>query len=672
MGKTGETNRLVSDADALEAWQIEVQIDAAYANGQHELLVPLAERWLEIHADAFESASEKQLEILQKLAESLARLSLWERAYELLERLLPVYESRPNSSPATIALILNQLARFHFAFKKADRAEELARRSLSILESIPVARRNLTAFAEAADCLAQALDARGEFVEAEKMCRIALAIRDDFQNDQTSAAASFSTLGSILHHRGKFEQAEQAHARALSIIEGKYGQTDPRVADKLIALGFCYLHQKQHKKVLETLQRAKTILEFGDGPRAPAYGLVLKMLSRGYWNDRQHETAEALARRAVAFCEECHGAGHHEVAASLAHLAGMLFFSEEALDEAIVLLERAAAIYERAPDGDEWTHLQVLQSLVRRHNLNEAFEDAERHGRRALELARERFGAEHIEVATCLALLASVAHRRFDYEEALEWAEQAVKVRSKYAQENPSNMYEDLMLLGEIQVCLEDFDGARVSFRAAMELVENALDADPEKKGQVFVESAKIAVYEEKPELAVKLLQEAADFMSRAFGETDIRLLEVFEDLGRALQDVGDFDGAEAAYRRMLALTDTHFNANDSRRAEPREFLADLALQRRDFTRAVQYSEEALAIVISEFGSDSVRLCSSLDAAANAHMAERNIERAKELSEWAIRIFRLHCKEYDYEPGFLKRCKRRLARIQKASRKTCH
>ena len=671
MGNTGKGKRRVSDAEALEAWQIEVQIDAAYTDGQHELVVPLAERWLEIHAGSFENVSEKQVEILQKLGESLARLSLWERACELLERLLPVYESRPNASPSTIALILNQLARFHFAYKTADRAEELARRALSILESIPIARRNLTAFAEAADCLAQALDARGEFVEAEKMCRVALAIRDDFQNNQTSAAASLSTLGSILLHRGEFAEAEEVHARALSIIETKYGQTDPRVADKLITLGICYLHQRQHKKMLETLQRAKTILEFGDGPRAPAYGLVLKMLSSGYWNDRQHKTAEALARQAVAFCEECHGAGHHEVAASLANLAGMLVFSDEALDEAIVLLERAAAIYERAPDGDEQTHLQVLRSLVRRHDLNEAFDDAERHGRRALELARERFGADHAEVATCLALLASVAHRRFDYEEALEWAEQAVEVRSKYAKESPSDLYEDLMLLGDIQVCLEDFDGARVSFRAAMELVEKSLDADPKKKGQVLVESAKIAVYEETPELAVKELQEAAEFLSRAFGETDIRLLEVFEYLGGARKDVGDFAGAEAAYQRMLALTDTFCKATDSRRAEPREYLADLALRRRDFAHAVQYSEEALAIVLLEYGSDSMRLCWSLDTAADAHMAERNIERAKELSEWAIRVFRLHRKDDD-EPEFLKRCKRRLARIEKASRKARH
>lgn len=665
MGNTGETNPRVSDADALEAWQIEVQIDAAYANGQHELLVPLAERWLEIHADAFENASEKQLEILKKLGESLARLSLWERACELLEKLLPVYESRPNASPSTIALILNQLARFHLAYKTADRAEELGRRSLSILESIPVARRNLTAFAEAADILAQALDARGEFVEAEKMCRVALAIRDDFQNDQESAAASFSTLGAILLHCGEFDGAEQAHARALSIIETKYGHADPRVSDKLISLGTFYLLRQQNKKVIESLERAKAILELGDGPRPPMYGLVLKILSRGYSNDRQRKHAEALARQAVAFCEECHGAMHHEVAASLANLAGMLFYSAEALDEAIAILERAAAIYDRVRDGDPSIHLHVLQRLVRRYDLNEAFEDAERHGRRALELARERFGAEHVQVATCLSLLASVAHRRFDHEEALEWVEQAVEIRSKCVKENPADMYEDLMLLGDVQAILDDFDGARASFRAAMELVEKALDADPERKGRVLVQCAKVAMYEETPELAVKLLQEAADFLSREFGETDPRLLEVIEDLGIMLEDVGDFDGAKATFQRMLALADNYFDSNDSRRAEPREYLAELALKRQDFAHAVQYSEEAIAIVVSEFGSDSMRLCSPLDTAADAHLAERNLDRAKELSEWVIRVFRLHRGNDDDESEFLKQCESRLAMIEK-------
>lgn len=664
MGNTGETNQHVSDADALEAWQIEVQIDAAYANGQHELLVPLAERWLEIHAGPFESANEKQLEILQKLGESLTRLSLRERASEL-GKLLPVSKPRLNAGPSTTALILNQLAEFYLARNTADRAEELARRSLSILESIPVASRDLGAFADAADILALALDARGELVEAEKMCRIALAIRDDFQDDQASTARSLSTLGAILLHRGEFVEAERAHKRAVSIIETKYGRADPQVADKLISLGIFYLDRQQHKEVIESFERARRILEFGDGPPPPRYGIVLQMLARGYWLDRQHERAEGVARQAVAFFEECRGAEQHEVAASLANLAGMLFFSDEALEEAIVLLERAAAILEHAHKGEPLVHLQVLQSLVRRHELNEAFEDAERHGRRALDIARERFGAEHVQVATCLALLASVAHRRFDHEEALDWAEQAIEVRSKYIKENPSDMYEDLMRLGDIQVSVDDFDGARVSFRAAMELVENALDADPERKGQVLVQCAKAAMYEETPELAVKLFQDAADFLSRTFGETDIRLLEVLEDLGGTLLEVDDFDGAEAAFQRMLALTDTFFDSNDSRRAVPREFLADLALQRRDFAHAVQYSEEALAIVVSEFGSDSMRLCSPLDTAADAHVAERNVARAKELSEWAIRVFRLHRGDEDDEPEFLKRCERRLAMIEK-------
>ncbi len=663
----GNTGKNVSDAEALEAWQIEVQINAAYANGQYELLVPLAERWLEIHAAHLASTSEKQREILEKLGESILRLWLRDEASEVLEKLLPARKARLNASPSPTVLILNQLAEFHMAQKTADRAEELARRSLSILESIPVASRDLNTFAEAADILAQALDARGEFVEAEKMCRIALAIRDDFHNEPASTAESLSTLGHILLHRGEFDDAERAHTRAVSILETKYGHSHPLVVDKLISMGVFYAHRQQNHKVIETFDKARRILEFGDGPRPPRYGHVLQVLSRAYWTDRQREHAEGFARRAVAFGEECHGPEHHEVAGSLANLAGTLFFSEEALDEAIVLLERAAAIYERAPDGNDQTHLQVLQSLVRRHELNEAFDDAERHGRRALELARERFGAEHVEVATCLALLASVAHRRFDHDAAFEWAEQAVAVRSKYVKENPSDMYDDLMLFGDIQLSVEDFDGARVSFRAAMELVEKALDADPERKGKVLVQCAKAAVYEETPELAVKLLREAADFLSRTFGETDYRLLDVLEDLGGELLQVGDLDGAEAAFQRQLALTDIYFDPGDSRRAVPREFLAGLALRRRDFAHAVQYSEEALAIVVSEFGSDSMRLCTPLDTAADAHVGEHNVERAKELSEWVIRVFRLH--RGDDEPEFLKRCERRLAMIEKGSRK---
>ncbi|MBK9266197.1 MAG: tetratricopeptide repeat protein [Polyangiaceae bacterium] len=131
-----------------------------------------------------------------------------------------------------------------------------------------------------------------------------------------------------------------------------------------------------------------------------------------------------------------------------------------------------------------------------------------------------------------------------------------------------------------------------------------------------------------------------------------------------AFVDVGDFDGAEAAFQRMRALTDIYFDPDDSRRAEPREHLAELALQRRDFAHAVQYAEEALAIVVAEFGSDSELLCSSLDTAAEAHVAERNLERAKELSEWAIRVFRLHRDDDSDEPELLERCERRLATIE--------
>lgn len=395
----------------------------------------------------------------------------------------------------------------------------------------------------------------------------------------------------------------------------------------------------------------------------------LEMQLDAAMNERQYELVIPLAERLLEIQEAKLGPTHEttmktvgRLAEAAVHLAqwsradellerlrvvGETSEGKDIATDAIPLFRQAAAHHERSLGAKHPQHLKVLLNLATALVRQGQLEEAEAHTRRALGIARELHGPEHTVVATCHSILANLAKRRKDWDDALEHAVEAFKLRSANLKREPELIYHDLMLVGEIFSEVGDYEEACKSFRLAFELAGGALDFNHLKMGQALLLFGRAAMLDKKPEDAVRPLEGAVEFFEKAYGETDVRLIDSIYELGKAYQDVEYFEKAEETFLKLGRLYRACFPEKSSEQAVPLGALGDLAHQRKDYAQAAALLEEAVALGVAEFGEDSVRLHVLLDKAADARRAEGNLERATELSQWQIRVMLPHLPNED-------------------------
>ncbi len=402
------------------------------------------------------------------------------------------------------------------------------------------------------------------------------------------------------------------------------------------------MHERQYELVIPLAER---LLEIQDAKLGPMHETTLKTVSRlteGAIHLAQWSRAEELLERLRVVGEASAG--------------------KDIATESIPLFRQAAALHERSLGAKHPQHLKVLLNLATALVRQGQVEEAEMQMRRALGIARELHGPEHSVVATCHSMLADLAKRRKDWDSALPHAVEAFKIRSANLTREPEHLYHDLMLVGEIFSEVGEYEEACKSFRLAFELAGGALDSNPLKMARALLHFGRAAMLDKKPENAIRPLEGAVEFFEKAYGETDVRLIDSIYELGKAYQDADYFEEAEETFLKLRRLYQACFPEKSSEQAVPLGALGDLAHQRKDYARAAAYLEEAVAFGVAEFGEESVRLHVLLDKAAESRLAEGNLERAKELSQWQIRIMMPHLPNED-DPALLAPV-RRLADVE--------
>ena len=200
--------------------------------------------------------------------------------------------------------------------------------------------------------LAQYLDARADYANAEPLMRRALAVNERRVDPSTPPSPSaLSNLGSLLAETARAGEAEPLLRRALEVDERVHGPDHPGTARSLNNLARL-LHDTDRLDEAEALlRRGLAISEKSLDPGHPTIAIELNNLAGILRSTGRGGEAEALLRRALAIDERHHGPDHPNTAMRLGNLA-LLLTEDGRLEEAEPLLRRALAIDEasHAPD----------------------------------------------------------------------------------------------------------------------------------------------------------------------------------------------------------------------------------------------------------------------------------------------------------------------------------
>jgi eukaryotic-like serine/threonine-protein kinase len=351
-------------------------------------------------------------------------------------------------------------------------------------EGEPVARsvvvhsealRYLPLEADAKLALAQFLDARGAYGDAEHMLRQALRAAQVGGVREVSAAAWIELVRVVgvrlQRHDDAHEWARDAEAQ-LDAVPGPSS-----MLGRLLSAESALLYQEgKLDDAARTGERARAILERTLGSEAAPVAEVLKTIGNAKADLGNHDGARRDYERAQSIWEKAFGPSHPAVAAAWNNV-GNLLLESGSYDGALGHYRQALQIWE-ASLGSEHPNIAVartnigetLRALGDREGADAAF-------RLALSIRTRALGADHPLTVGNLANLGNVALDAGDFVEAEGWFEQAAESWERRLGPRDLHLAAAWVGLGESLL-------GQKRFARALTIFDRALAIETERLGQ--------------------------------------------------------------------------------------------------------------------------------------------------------------------------------------------
>jgi tetratricopeptide (TPR) repeat protein len=205
---------------------------------------------------------------MQVAARSYASLAALDsaRAPDYYAKSIAAQEKVTGPDHPRVAMLLNRLAQAVEEKKDFQQAEELLRRALAIQrKAIGPSPDTATTLIN----LGSLLQILQRTEEAERLEREAIGILEQKRPQSVALAAAYTNLADLLSPRKDFAPAAQLLRQAIAIDEAIYGAEDPEVAVDLANLGELLKGHGQSAAARTALDRALSIYEKRLGPGSP-------------------------------------------------------------------------------------------------------------------------------------------------------------------------------------------------------------------------------------------------------------------------------------------------------------------------------------------------------------------------------------------------------------------
>jgi serine/threonine protein kinase/tetratricopeptide (TPR) repeat protein len=491
---------------------------------------------LDATADVLEHADRTVIENATQAAKSLAEVSGCGDLGRLQARVMPPDETTRVKAERSWRELGSAKA-LHEAGRYAE-GEPVARMVVVQSEAL----RYLPLEADAKLTLAQFLDARGAYGDAEHMLRQALRAAQVGGVHEVSAAAWIDLVRVVgvrlQRHDDAHEWARDAEAQ-LAALPGPSS-----MLGRLLSAESALLYQEgKLDEAARTGERARAILERAFGSEAAPVAEVLKTVGNAKADLGDHDGARLDYERARSIWEKALGPSHPAVAAAWNNL-GNLLLEGGSYDGALGHYRQALEIWQESLGSDHpnvaiaRTNIgETLRALGDREGATAAF-------RLALSIRTRALGADHPLAAGNLANLGSVALDAGDFVEAEHWFEQASKSWGQRLGPRDRHLATASVGLGEALLGQKRFARAISVFELALAIDTEALGKDHPDLAEPLAGLGQAYLALHQPARAREKLEQALPLAERQSNDPAV-LATVRLALAQALWHLGE-DRAKA------------------------------------------------------------------------------------------------------------------------------
>jgi tetratricopeptide (TPR) repeat protein len=356
-------------------------------------------------------------------------------------------------------------------------------------------------------------------------------------------ASSLVSYAGVLHELARYPEAESTCREALALYRQLQPPLEAQLARCLVQLGCTLRVESKYKESHEMLDEA--VDRYRKHLSGDKQGLAVAIGNLGWLLMDEGNAADAtlLFQEALAINRVVLPPGHPSTAITLLNLAGTLA-DQRRYGEAEARIREAMATLQKVTPASECLSrcFEMLASVLKAQGKRA---DAEQAYRQALQINREIFPPDHIQIALSLGQLGLILQSEGKLDEAEASCRQSLQIARKAM---PAGHRMIAQALGSLAYVLESekkYAEAESCYREALEINRKALPPDHLETLQTMVNLAVDCRRQNRLDAAEPLLRESTEGFERAFGKSHWRTGNARYGLGIVLLDFNRLPEAE-------------------------------------------------------------------------------------------------------------------------------
>jgi serine/threonine protein kinase len=487
-------------------------------------------------AEAEAEKAKQVSEFLRNMLSSVESEGEMVTVREVLDVAARDLDSKFGNEPEVAAALHSTIGNAYTALAQFDEAERHLQRSLEL-------RRRL--FGDRHPQVAESLSEQAAFVRArswdtesiaraDSLARLALAMRrETLGEDHPDIAPSLAELAGLETDAGRYAEADSLYREAISRTRLRLGGDHPEVARLLQGWAHPLFYQQKQEEAKAAMREAVAIMRRSyPGDHADKADCIhdLAFLIEG-------AERESLEVELLAMERRLWGEGHPRLSRALTSL-GLTWMQQFRFDEAEPLLRKALAVAEQSRGPD---HLEVAQACnnlaALLHGTKEFAEEAELY-RRALRIWEGKLPPTFEGILTCRVNLAGALDKLGRDEECCALLKETLELAA-----------EDRDIAGLTHRVMAEFLNSRNRWAEAEVHARQAAEIFRQLGGERIsrvraVHELAEAVRGQRRRSEAELLYAEADSLSRDGGRVPRPALPNLVRWGTCLQELGQLDEA--------------------------------------------------------------------------------------------------------------------------------
>jgi serine/threonine protein kinase len=318
---------------------------------------------------------------------------------------------------------------------------------------------------------------------------------------------------------------------------------------------------------------------------------------------------------------------------------GFVYESLGLYDPAQKLLEEALDIRTKALGPDHLDVATTLSDLGTVAWRKGDFAKSKSLQEQALAIREKRLGPDSKEVASSLHNLGTLNYSQGNYSDARRLLERALAIREKVLGPEHADVASTLNSLGAIAYKEGDLKKAGVMWERTLRIREKVLGPDHPWVAQTLNNLAIVHTYTGDPKGAIPLLERVVQIQEKVLGPKHPDLASGLMNLGDAISRSGDPIGAKPYYARAVAIQEAA-GPGHPELARFLDRLAFVTLKEDDVAEARALYERSLALRQKALGPKHPEVAESLGGLADCASKDGRLKEAEALYERALAIAR--------------------------------